>query len=99
MAPRKNRTPRISLAFLALRAISYFSIAFWMIGQADALSLFTNEQAAHLHCPKDIVVWLNLKSGIWHYKGERWYGRTREGAYVCEHSAAVAGDRGTENGQ
>lgn len=99
MAQRKNRNTIISLANFVLRATNYFFIFVGLISPASALTLFSNEQAAHLHCPKDSVVWLNLKSGIWHYKGERWYGRTREGAFVCEHSAAMTGDRGTENGQ
>jgi hypothetical protein len=60
---------------------------------------FTSEQQAQRHCPTDTVVWLNLPSGIYHFKGERWYGRTRSGAYVCEKEADQAGDRATKNGQ
>lgn len=63
------------------------------------LSMFTTEDAAQKHCPKDIVVWLNTSSGIYHLKGERWYGRTKHGAYVCKKDADAAGDRETENGQ
>jgi hypothetical protein len=36
-----------------------------------ALQLFTTESAAQAHCPSDKVVWLNTRSGIYHYKGER----------------------------
>ena len=44
---------------------------------ADSLlPLFDTESAAQAHCPKDVVVWLNIPSGIYHYQGERWYGRT-----------------------
>ena len=32
-------------------------------------------------------------------KGERWYGNTRQGAYVCQQEADAAGDRETRNGQ
>jgi hypothetical protein len=63
------------------------------------LSLFSTEDAAQKHCPADIVVWLNTRSGIYHLKGERWYGRTKHGAYVCKKEADAAGDRETENGQ
>jgi hypothetical protein len=45
------------------------------------------------------VVWLNLPTGIYHFAGERWYGRTNSGAYVCEHDAEGAGMRATRNGQ
>ena len=30
---------------------------------------FPEEAKAQQHCPKDIVVWLNLPTMIWHYKG------------------------------
>jgi hypothetical protein len=60
---------------------------------------FPSEQEAQRHCPADTVVWLNLRSGVYHFKGERWYGRTRSGAYVCEKEADEAGDRATRNGQ
>jgi hypothetical protein len=64
-----------------------------------ALQQFDTERAAQKHCPHDIVVWLNTNSGIWHEKGMRWYGRTKQGAYVCKQEAAAAGDRDTRNGQ
>jgi hypothetical protein len=61
--------------------------------------LFSTEDAAQAHCPRDVVVWLNIPSGIYHYGGERWYGRTKHGAYACEKEAIAAGDRASENGQ
>lgn len=69
------------------------------IGQATAQAQFPTEQQAQQHCPKDVVVWVNLPTGVYHFKGERWYGRTRSGAYVCQKDADQAGDRATRNGQ
>ena len=66
---------------------------------AGSLTLYRTEQQAQNHCPKDTVVWLNLPSGIYHFKGQRWYGNTNNGAYVCEQEADQAGDRATQNGQ
>jgi len=66
---------------------------------AGLLSLFPTEQQAQQHCSSDTVVWLNLPSGIYHFKGQRWYGRTKNGAYVCMKEADQAGDRATRNGQ
>jgi len=63
------------------------------------LPMFAAEDAAQKHCPHDTVVWLNTSSGIYHLKGERWYGRTKHGAYVCKKEADAAGDRETEKGQ
>jgi len=60
---------------------------------------FDNEANAQAHCPNDTVVWLNLKSGVYHMKGERWYGATVAGTYVCQQEADAAGDRATKNGQ
>ena len=65
----------------------------------DIPIFFNTEQAAQQHCPKDVVVWLNIKSGIYHLQGERWYGNTKNGAYVCKVEADQAGDRETGNGQ
>lgn len=66
---------------------------------AAQVNLFGTEQQAQQHCPSDIVVWLNVPSGIYHFKGQRWYGRTKHGAFVCKKEADQAGDRGTRNGQ
>jgi hypothetical protein len=66
---------------------------------ADAQTLYRTPATAHHHCPRDTVVWLNTPSGIYHFKGERWYGRTKHGAYVCERAANRAGDRAARNGQ
>jgi len=66
---------------------------------AAQLTLFPTQQQAQLHCPADVVVWLNLPSGIYHFQGQRWYGNTKSGAFVCEKEAAAVGDRPTRNGQ
>jgi NO-binding membrane sensor protein with MHYT domain len=66
---------------------------------ALSLGTFTTEAQAQQHCPKDVVVWLNLPTMIWHYKGMRWYGITKHGAYACEKEAGASGARATRNGQ
>lgn len=70
-----------------------------MLAQASLPPLFPTENAAQSHCPKDIVVWLNIPSGIYHYKGERLYGHTKHGAFACEKEAIRVGDRASLNGQ
>ena len=66
---------------------------------AQPLTLFPTEQEAQKHCPADTVVWVNLPTGVYHFKGQRWYGATKSGAYVCKTEADKAGDRPTKNGQ
>lgn len=66
---------------------------------AAQLTLFPSQQQAQQHCPADVVVWLNLPTGIYHFQGQRWYGNTKSGAYVCEKEADANGDRPTRNGQ
>jgi hypothetical protein len=67
--------------------------------RVGSLQLFSSETAAQAHCPRDMVVWLNTNSGIYHEKGMRWYGNTKAGAYVCRREADAAGNRDTRNGQ
>jgi hypothetical protein len=71
-----------------------------LVAKATAdIPMFNSEAAAQAHCPSDTVVWLNTKSGVYHEKGMRWYGRTKHGAYVCKKEADAAGYRDTRNGQ
>jgi hypothetical protein len=66
---------------------------------AFGLDTFSEEAQAKHHCLADTVIWLNLPTMIWHYKGQRWYARTQHGAFACEKEAAASGARGTKNGQ
>jgi hypothetical protein len=85
----------------ALHAILILGLALPLSGlvQAQAAAQFHTEQEARQHCPKDSVVWVNTKTGVYHFKGQRWYGNTREGVYACRAEANSEGDRATRNGQ
>jgi hypothetical protein len=65
---------------------------------AFALEQFNSEETAQKHCPSDIVVWLNLPSGIYHYKGQRWYANTKNGAFVCEKETVKVKKRASKRG-
>jgi hypothetical protein len=84
---------------LVRRLLIAFLLGIALALRAYGLDTFTSEAQAQQHCPADTVVWLNLPTKIWHYKGERWYGRTKNGAFVCQKEAAASGARGTSNGQ
>ncbi|MEE3623005.1 hypothetical protein UCD39_03255 [Nitrospirillum sp. BR 11752] len=66
---------------------------------AGAVALFQTAQSAAAHCPKDVVVWVNTHTGVFHFKGQRWYAATKQGAFVCEAEALQGGMRATRNGQ
>jgi hypothetical protein len=57
---------------------------------------FDTETAAQTHCPSDQVVWLNTRSHVYHEKGTRYYGTTKQGEYACRKEADAAGDRNSK---
>ena len=59
----------------------------------------THSAPPGLTCPGDQVVWVNNNSGIYHYRGERYFGSTKQGKFICEKDALHEGDRPTHNGQ
>jgi len=93
------------LTRLSIRLLAIFAVLAGLCGspvQAEVSqqpALFQGEQEAQKHCPADVVVWVNLPTGVYHFKGQRWYGTTKSGAYVCKAEADKAGDRPTKNGQ
>lgn len=58
---------------------------------------FATEAQAKARCPAGTVVWVNLKSKIFHFAGNRNYGTTKSGAYICESDATAEGFRAAEN--
>jgi hypothetical protein len=62
-------------------------------GFAAEPSLFQFEPQAQRHCPSDIVVWADAALHLYNVRGERWYGATKSGAYLCLREAEKAGYR------
>lgn len=62
-----------------------------------AAGQFASEAQAKARCPGDTVVWLNTESNIYHFASGRNYGKTKNGAYMCERDAAAAGARAAKN--
>jgi hypothetical protein len=58
---------------------------------------FPTAQEAQQHCPDDLIVWLDLPTRTYHYRGQRWYGSTKNGTYVCRNEAKKAGMRATRS--
>lgn len=62
-----------------------------------AAGQFAHEAQAKSHCPGDTVVWANLDSKVYHFSGNRSYGNTKKGAYMCERDTTAAGFRAAKN--
>lgn len=45
-----------------------------------------------ISCPGDAVVWVNLRSRGYHMQGDRFFGHTRRGRFMCRKAADAAGD-------
>jgi hypothetical protein len=58
---------------------------------------FPAEAQAKARCPTDTVVWANLESKIYHFSGNKSYGTTKKGAYMCEKDAMAQGVRAAKN--
>jgi hypothetical protein len=58
---------------------------------------FATEAAAKARCPTDIVVWANRDSKIYHFAGNRSYGKTKDGAFMCQADSDKAGFRAAKN--
>jgi hypothetical protein len=43
------------------------------------------------------MVWVNLDSGVYHYEGSRYYGKTKTGKYMSESDATAAGYHAAKN--
>jgi hypothetical protein len=80
-----------SLAFVALLAGSLPPAA--NAEPTANITLYSTEQEATKDCARDTVVWLNTPTGIYHMRGDRWYGGTKHGAFVCKSAADRAGYR------
>lgn len=54
---------------------------------------FKDEASAKAHCPTDTVVWLIPRSKVYHLSGNRYYGTTKKGVYICKQDADHLGAR------
>jgi hypothetical protein len=58
---------------------------------------YATEVQAKLRCGSGTIVWANLDSKIYHFTGNKDYGNTKSGAYMCERDATSQGMRAAKN--
>ena len=58
---------------------------------------YATEGQAKFRCVGGTVVWANLNSKIYHFSGNKTYGQTKAGAYMCERDAQGQGMRAAKN--
>ena len=59
----------------------------------------SHDPPAGMSCPGDRLVRVNTPTGVYHFKGQRYFGCTKTGKFLCQHDANLEGDRSTRNGQ
>ena len=65
-------------------------------GPASNSSGGSSEMAPYQAPPRAGMVWVNTSTKIYHYEGDPWYGRTKEGKYMSEQEAIAAGYRASK---
>jgi hypothetical protein len=58
-----------------------------------------HDPPAGMSCPGDRLVWCNTPSHIYHFQGQRYFGCTKTGGFLCEQDAIGKGCKPTRNGQ
>ncbi len=51
-----------------------------------------------ISCPGDSVVWVNLRSRGYHMQGDKFFGHTKRGKFMCRKAADAAGDHAIKPG-
>ena len=54
--------------------------------------------APGISCPGDAVVWVNLRSRGYHMQGDKFFGHTKRGKFMCRKAADAAGDHAIKPG-
>ena len=86
MAAVRFRQIVLAVALLVIAACPAFAVP---------LTPFRYEDQAQRHCPADIVVWLDLRRGVYYSRGQKPYGQGFDGGYVCRREARASRHRGS----
>ena len=67
-------------------------------GKAAAPEKTKAASSAAKTAPAKGMVWVNTDSKVFHYEGDRWYGKTKQGKYMTEADALKEGYRAAKEG-
>jgi hypothetical protein len=59
---------------------------------SEPLDTFDTEAAALKHCGHDAIVWLDVPSHTFWSKGQKGYGRSKNGSFTCRKDAIKTGN-------
>jgi len=66
--------------------------------RSSSSSASKDEEVAPRTPPAKGMVWVNTATKVYHYEGDRWYGKTKEGKFMTEADAQKAGYRASKEG-
>ena len=78
---------RLKFAVIVLLAALFSAIPASYVTNSSARAAQTKTEK------KDVLVWINTSSGVYHCPGTRWYGNTKRGKYSSECAAIKEGNR------
>jgi hypothetical protein len=89
---RGSTMARLVIFLSLVLCVGMAGSAFAQSASTPASTEFKAEAAAKSHCPGETVVWATLsRAKAYHLSGDRYYGKTRHGAYMCRNDAIKAG--------
>ena len=94
--PSQSSSPASADATSAPGGSSSSSSASHRSSSASTSSASKDEEVAPRTPPAKGMVWVNTATKVYHFEGDRWYGKTKEGKFMTEADAQKAGYRASK---
>ena len=92
--------PKATIAKIA-DLVTVATAATTKAGRARTQAAEENESPGSVEAqtpPVKGMVWVNTSTGVYHYEGDEWYGKTKQGKFMTEADAIKAGFRASKSG-